>query len=333
MYKRLIRCIILSVLAIVCFGCGRQTSSDKSSQLFEGFNSENVMISDMSFDSPVSTYKGFASNLAVVYDSSDSADAYLLNAKSGILVDITSKDVIYKKNIFGRTYPASTTKILTSLLAIENSDIKEVRVMGDEVVIDTPNASLCDFRVGDSISFDIVLHGTLIFSGNDAAAALALFAADSMSEFVDMMNSKAHTLGATGSYFVNPHGLHNAGHYTTPYDMYLIFNECIKNSYFMDVVGCEKYYDTFSRTTAVKTYVIAADYKSTNPFISGSVATPDGVTVYGGKSGTTDEAGNCYINCFEYKGHTFIEAVFGSEGKEKRNSDLVFLVNKAMESL
>ncbi len=331
MYKRLIRCIILSAFVILCFGCRRE--SDRSSQLFEGFDSENIMISDMSFNAPVSKYKGFASDLAVVYDSSDSADSYLLNAKGGILVDVTSNDVIYKKNIFGRVYPASTTKILTSLLSIENSDIKEIRTMGDEVIINTPNASLCDFRVGDNISFDIVLHGTLMISGNDAAAALALFAADSMSEFVDMMNAKAHKLGATGSVFVNPHGLHDAGHYTTPYDMYLIFNECIKNSYFMDVVGCEKYYDTFSRTTAVKTYVIAADYKSTNPFISGSVATPDGVTVYGGKSGTTDEAASCYINCFEYKGHTFIEAVFGCESKAKCNSDLVFLINKAMGSL
>ena len=164
-----------------------------------------------------------------------------VNSEAAILVDATNGTVLFQKNVHKKEYPASTTKILTSLLALKYGDSKSSRKIGDEVLITEDNVVMCDFRMGDTIPFDVIIHGALMMSGNDAAAALALFAADNLTDFADLMNKEALELGATESHFVNPHGLYDDNHYSTAYDMYLIFNEAIKYDEFIDVISTKQY--------------------------------------------------------------------------------------------
>ena len=246
-----------------------------------------------------------------------------------MLVDVNTGEVLFQKNPHKKEYPASTTKILTSLIAIKYGDANSVRKVGDEVIINENNVVMCDFRQGDLIPFDIAIHGALMKSGNDAAAVLALFAADNMSDAVALMNKEAKSLGATESNFVNPHGLYNDNHYTTAYDLYLIFNEAIKYSKFVDTLSCMKYTGSFTRKTAYGDYSIGCSYTNSNGFLTGSYATPDGIKVYGGKAGYTEVARRSYVMLAESNnGHKYIIITMRAESNSLMYKDLSALLNK-----
>ena len=232
------------------------------------------------------------------------------------------------KNPHQKQYPASTTKVLTSLLAIKYGDKNSSRKVGDEVIINESNVILCDYRMGDTISMDIALHGALMMSGNDAAAFLALFAAPTLSEFSDLMNKEAASLGATNSQFVNPHGLYHEDHYTTAYDLYLIFNEAIKYPEFINTIACKSYTNTFIRRTAYGEYTIGCTYNNSNQYITGDLPTPPGILVVGGKAGYTELARRSYVMLANANGHQYIVITMRCNSTTEMYSDLTYLLNK-----
>lgn len=324
--KRFLISILLIFAAVLPFsGCQK----DETETLLNRFNYEPEEDSLYLTATPLSYASAFASGLGVVsVDAGNSEGSINLDADAALLVDIESGEVLFQKNAHKREYPASTTKILTAILALKYADDSEVRTVGSEVEIEEDNIVMCDFRIGDEISFDIAIYGALLHSGNDAAAFLSKFVTEDTDEFVAMMNAEAAAIGATESHFVNPHGLHDDNHYTTAYDLYLLFNEAIQYKEFLDIIHTKEYTGTFVRTTIYNTYSIVASYENGNDYLMGLREAPKGVTVIGGKSGYTENALRCYVQLCEANGRRYIIVIMHSATKETMYADLYYLMEQ-----
>ncbi len=233
----------------------------------------------------------FADDLCVVSENTGSDDLNISASAAG-LFDLNGKNTIYARNVHEKLYPASLTKIMTALVALKNSS-------GDVMLTATANvknleagAQTCGINAGDRMTLDQALHLLLINSANDAAVMIAEGIAGSVEAFADMMNEEALSLGATNTHFVNPHGLSDDNHYTTAYDMYLIMNEAVKYSAFNEIIHMDSYTTVYADKNGASKEV---SVKSTNYFIQGEADAPEGITVLGGKTGTTNAAGHCLI--------------------------------------
>lgn len=162
-----------------------------------------------------------------------------IKSKSVILVEKTSGTIIYGKNINQKNYPASTQKIMTGMLGLENIKLNE-KIVGDH---DTEFAygSKIFFLDGEVAPFSSIIHALLIPSGNDAAIAIAKKVSGNVKNFVALMNKKAKSLGANNTNFKNPSGLDEKDNYTTAYDLSLIAREALKNKVFSDIVKKQNY--------------------------------------------------------------------------------------------
>lgn len=183
----------------------------------------------------IEAWEGFAENLGVVSveDSENGINQETLSqldAKEIFLTGTTDKTVITAKNIYTQMPPASITKILTALVALETvQDLDQEVTLTDDVNVDVADAQVCGFKAGDKMTLKTLLYCMLIYSGNDAANAVAsAVSGGDIPAFCDKMNAEAQRLGATQTHFVTPNGLDDPDHYTTAYDLYLIFNECLK---------------------------------------------------------------------------------------------------------
>ena len=239
--------------------------------------------------------------------------------KAAILFDITDQEILFTQDCFTKIYPASTTKLLTALTFYRIVE-EEGRSLSEQATIREDNggitiygAKLCGFMKGDVVSLEGLLNGLLVYSGNDAAVAIAEYLCGSEADFVRRMNEIAWEIGATHTHFVNPHGLHNSEHYTTAYDMYLIFRECLRQEGFLEIAG---------KSTAVIDYygvdgrAKRMELETTNQFLIGKSEVPDGVTVHGGKTGSTTPAGDCLILLSSCGGREYISAVFGASSRD-----------------
>ena len=233
----------------------------------------------------------FASDLCVVTDEA-SYDPDFVTSQAAALFDMDDREVLYSKDVFERMYPASITKIMTALVAIKEGDLKSRVLVTDDAVITEPGATLCGIEPGDTLTLEQLLYGLMLPSGNDAGAAIAVHIAGSIEAFSDMMNQEAVRLGATGTHFVNPHGLNDPDHYTTAYDLYLIFNEALKYPVFRQIVGTTAYTANYHNKNSEP---VSKTWKGSNWFMTGERETPDGLKVFGGKTGTTKAAGYCLI--------------------------------------
>lgn len=228
-------------------------------------------------------------------------DAYVFDTvnaeyEAGLLINETKQSVVCATNPHKRIYPASMTKVLTAIVvmeAIENHQIElsDTVVVGKSIEFNEDNVAVLGLKTGDYITIEELLHGLLISSYNDCAVLLARRISGSVSEFVELMNKKAIELGATNSHFVNPHGLHDNNHYTTPYDLYLIFKEFLTKDFLMKIDGTTTYDLTMYRDSEKLTIPLIA----TNAFLSNSFEMPTGYSITGWKTGTTEKAGSCII--------------------------------------
>lgn len=246
---------------------------------------------------------------------------------SAALFDINGKEVKFSRSIHERLYPASTTKILTALVAIKNGNPADSVTISQNAAAASfaADEQVCGLEEGDTYTLEDLLYGLILNSGNDCAVAIAEHIAGSEDAFAAMMNEQALELMATNSHFMNASGLHQDEHYTTAYDLYLIFNECIRQQEFMDVISSSSY-------TA---HIIKADgsssdmeFKPTNYYASGAAALPLGGTVIGGKTGTTDQAGNCLILLDEdIEKNPYISVVMGAETKDILYSNMTLMID------
>lgn len=155
-----------------------------------------------------------------------------------IVIEMYSGRIIHQKNIDERAYPASTTKILTAICVIENTDIEKIVQIPDECV--GVEGSSIYLRKGEKLKVKEILYGLMLRSGNDCAVALSIITSGSQKEFVKLMNETAKKIGADNSNFMNPHGLHDDNHYVTARDLAKITAYAMKNNIFREIVSTKK---------------------------------------------------------------------------------------------
>ncbi len=243
------------------------------------------------------------------------------------LFDVNENKVDFSYQVYDRLYPASTTKIMTALLAIENCDLNDKVIVSKNAAASSfaSDESVCEIEEGDELTVNDLLYGLLLCSGNDAAVALAEHVSGSVESFVTLMNQRAAELMATQTHFVNPHGLHDDNHYTTAYDLYLIFNECIKNSEFVDVISASAYTANIQGADGT---IRSLEWKPTNYYAAGMAQAPDGVSVIGGKTGTTSLAGNCLILLEkDASDNPYISVIMGASSKPLLYQDMTQMIS------
>lgn len=238
------------------------------------------------------TAVSFASGLCVVNSNIDSSDVDMTAASGAGLFDIKNCNTLYAKNAHEKLYPASLTKVMTALVAMKHGSNEMMLTASANVKIQESGAQVCGIKEGDQMTLDQALHLLLLNSANDAAVMIAEGIAGSVEAFADMMNEEALLLGATNTHFVNPHGLPDDNHYTTVYDMYLIMNEAINYSTFNDIIHMDTYTTVYTDKNGASKEITV---NNTNRYIQGTAQAPSGITVMGGKTGTTNAAGHCLV--------------------------------------
>lgn len=272
-----------AMLVILLCGCQKKNEImklyDASSQ-----QSEFSCIGATDF----SVVSSFASNLCVV--SGDNVAPATLTAEAASIYNISDQKNLYAKNVHTRMNPASITKVMTVLLAIEYGNMDDLVTITDEAMISESGASLLELRPGDQITLENLVKAAMVKSANDAASAIAVHIGESLDGFVDMMNKKALELGATNTHFTNPHGLTDEDHYTTAYDLYLILNKASNYPAFVELVQMKEaeivYMDEAGNPKSV-------NVTNSNRYLNGGATPPEGVAIVGGKTGTTNAAGSC----------------------------------------
>lgn len=233
---------------------------------------------------------GFASELCVSEGDVPLDSVALENYQAGTLMNLADKKVLFAQKLYDRIYPASITKIMTGILAIEYGNLQDTVTITQENLNLEEGSQVCGFLAGDQLTLEQLLYCLLVYSGNDAAAAIASHVGGTEEQFVNMMNQKAEQLGMTGTHFTNPHGLQDENHYTTVYDIYLMLQEAYRYSTFTNITQLSSYSTTYYHADGTEAY-LALD--STDYYLTGLAIPPKDVTILGGKTGTTDEAGNC----------------------------------------
>lgn len=323
--NRFCRCIctVIGIALLFMTGCGQDIASLDVPYDVYGSSRTFGIASAPSLESPLY----FSDGLCVSEDVSigiESTDSHLV-AGAGAF-NLATESVVYAKNIYERLYPASTTKILTAYIALNYCDDLDAYVTVSENAVNLePDSSVCGLKAGDVIRVRDLLYGMLLPSGNDAAIAVAEYIAGDVKSFVDIMNREAHTLGATRSHFTNPNGMPDENHYSTIYDMYLLFAKALENETFLEMIGTASYDVSYTNATGE---AVERTWRNTNQYLTGNIRIPEGFTIAGGKTGTTDDAGYCLV-LYSYNtlGQPIISVIF----KADTRSDLYLLMNQILE--
>lgn len=166
----------------------------------------------------------------------------VLDAKKAILLDSNTGSILYSKNPDSRIYPASTCKVLTAIIAIENSNLDEIITISDNALKgQEKGGSHIALLKGEKITMRDALNGLLLASGNDCAIAIAEHVGKSTNGFAKLMNDKAKELGLKNSHFLNPHGLFDKNHYSTARDLALVTSHALKNPKFRNIISNIEY--------------------------------------------------------------------------------------------
>lgn len=258
-----------------------------------------------------------------------------VSAPNAILIDIDSGRSLFQKEAYSPVYPASTTKILTAILAFENCDLDEP-VAASYTAINSVYASgtTANIQEGETHSVRDLLYTMLVHSANDAAYILAEHIGGSTSSFASMMNSRAKELGAKSTFFVNPNGLPSTTHKCSAYDMALFaryamrefpeFREIVKTtSYSLPIT--KQYEDLYFRQFPDATEATRYLSTTTNHLINPSRTEYYYEYATGIKTGYTDAAGNCIVASAEKDGVELVVVIFGSNGWKNLRNDCVNL--------
>ncbi len=242
------------------------------------------------------------------------ADEVSLNSEAAILVEVSTGRIIYEKNSTKKLYPASTTKILTAILVIENCKLDDIVTVKESALNNIPNGYVtCNLQIGEQLSIKDLLYALMIPSANDAAYVLAEHVAGSVDNFSTMMNDKARELGCKTTHFVNPNGIHDDSHYSTAYDLYLLADYAMKNETFRSLVATTEYTlpatEKYPNTDRV--------LKTTNELLNENSRNYYYKNAIGIKTGYTSKAGNCLVAGATRDGLEFIAVVLNGGTTEQ----------------
>lgn len=229
-----------------------------------------------------------------------------VSAEAAIVMDANTGVILYAKNIHEKLYPASTTKIMTCLLAMEQGNLDDMVEFTREAVFTVPaDGSNMGMDAGESITMEQCLYGILVGSANEVANAVAEHIGGTIDGFVAMMNERANALGCTDTHFVNANGLYDDDHYTSVYDLALISHAFFQNEMLSKIGNTSRYHFEATATQPDDFYL-----NNKHKLINGEIPY-DGIC--GGKTGFTNEARQTLVTCAEQNGMKLICIVFKEE--------------------
>ncbi|WP_026475724.1 D-alanyl-D-alanine carboxypeptidase family protein [Alkaliphilus transvaalensis] len=240
-----------------------------------------------------------------------------LTAPNAILMDYQTGEILYEHNAREVTFPASTTKVLTAILVMENANLSDVVTVGNNITVGGASMYLLP---GESFTVEELLHALLIRSANDVAEVLAIHVSGSVEEFVKLMNTRAKELGATDTNFTNPHGMPDPEHVTTAYDLALIGRYAMSFPLYREIIATVNIVFDETEQTPEKRY-----YRNSNRFLwgtgGGNRILYNGRNVdikydliEGGKTGYTVAAQQCLVSSAMKEDHRLISVVLGAQG-------------------
>ena len=239
-----------------------------------------------------------------------------INSRAAIVYDRNSGQILFGKNENEKRKMASTTKIMTAIIVIENSHLDDIVAISSKAA--GTGGSRLGLHTNDKISVKNLLYGLLLCSGNDAAVALAEHVGGTVSGFAELMNQKCCDLGLISTHFVTPHGLDNEEHYTTAYELAIITNYALKNDIFRKVVGTKNYTITINNSSKT--------LSNTNELLGNL----DGV--YGVKTGFTNGANRCLVTAVKRNQLDIICIVLGADTKKDRTKDSIELIEYVFQN-
>ncbi len=242
-----------------------------------------------------------------------------INAGAAILMDMTTGTILYSKNPQEKMYPASTTKIMSTLLAIEQCPLSDIVTMSYDAIHTVGwDSSRIGVVQGEELTMEQCLYSILLASANEVCYAVGEHVADGdITEFVKMMNQRAKDLGCVNTHFTNPHGLHDSSHYTCAYDLALIMKKCVEYTTFCRISN-NYYYELPATNKTNQKRVLAQTHQILRKKIKYQ-------GVYAGKTGHTDEAGNCLVTTAERDGLNLVCVVLGEKVSDDCYKDTMTL--------
>lgn len=246
----------------------------------------------------------------VIETSAELTEEPKINSRAAIVLDRKSKAILYGKNEETKRPMASTTKIMTSIVIIENKDLNDTVEVSKKAA--GTGGSRLGLKAGDKITVRDLLYGLMLRSGNDAAVALAEYAGGSIAGFSELMNQKAEKLGLKNTHFETPHGLDSAEHYTTAYELACLTDYALKNEIFSNIVN--------TKSISIHINGYPKNLNNTNEllgYLNG---------VYGVKTGFTNGAGRCLVTAIKRKDLDIICIVLGADTKKDRTQDSIKLI-------
>lgn len=250
-----------------------------------------------------------------------------INSPSVILIERKTGNILYEKNAKDIRYPASTTKIMTAILTLENCKLNDVVRVSYSATQNVPSGySIADLRVDEELTIEQLLHLLLIPSASDAANTLAEHIGGSIESFATMMNTKAKEIGCINTNFVNPNGMHNASHTSTAYDLALMANYAMNNETFRSIVSKASYilYPTNKCTT--ERY-----FKTTNSLLNKYSDDYYYDKAIGIKTGFTTPAGNCLVAAGKVDDMECITVILGATQNSDGLSERFLEAKKLLE--
>lgn len=239
-----------------------------------------------------------------------------INSRAAVVIDRKTKTILYGKNEMSKRAMASTTKIMTAMVVIQNTNLDNIVEISKKAA--ATGGSVLKVRAGDKITVRDLLYGLLLRSGNDTAVALAEYVGGSIEGFSKLMNQNAENLGLSNTHFVTPHGLDHAEHYTTAYELAIITDYALKNEVFTQIVG--------TKTHTITVNGISRTINNTNELLGNLNG------VYGVKTGFTNGAGRCLVTSIKRENMDIICVVIGADTKKDRTQDSVKLIEYTFQN-
>ncbi len=246
-------------------------------------------------------------------------DAFSVDASAAILVEMNTESVLYEQDADRQIYPASLTKIMTCLLALEYGNLDDTLTVSETALEGLhPDGSTANLQAGEKIQLYDLLYCVMLASANEACNVVAEYISGSVDAFVDLMNERAEQIGCTGTHFANAHGLHDDNHYTTARDLAKITMVALQNDTFLEICTTTSYTVPATNLSDARTLI------TTNYLVSDAM-TPDYYwsQASGVKTGYTSQAGRCLISTAEGSGMHLLSVVCGAKTIVEESGDLL----------
>ena len=258
----------------------------------------------------------FPNCLGKQYTKKQSTNLTHIQSKNYLVLDKNSNNVLLEKNGYDKVPMASTTKIMTCILAIEHGNLDDIVTISKNAT--NINGSKLKLTTNSKIKLKDLLYGLMLRSGNDAAIAVAEHISGSVDNFLILMNQKAEKLNLYNTHFTSPHGLDNENHYTTCYELALLANYALSNSTFKKIVS------TYSTTITINN--TSQTINNTNNLLNVDK------NFYGVKTGFTFNAGRCIVSAYKKNNLDVIIVTLNSNTNNQRTTDNIILKNYILEN-